>query len=69
MNMKDARIQDRSNAHWDGKPITTFSYFERRGDAYFFAGQYSAPGHDATPQKCLNAALEARDNEIESDDD
>lgn len=67
--MSDSRIQDRRNAHRNGKPITTFKYFERRGSFYVFAGEYSARGHDATTAKCLDAALDARDNELMIDDE
>ena len=48
------RIQDKSNAHINGRPVTSYHVFtlDAHLRAYVHAGNGFAPGHDRTDAQC-----------------
>ena len=48
------RIADKSNAHINGKPVTSYHVFTLNTSlrAYVHAGNGFAPGHDRTDKQC-----------------
>ena len=53
------RVENKSNIHasrrYNGKK-TSFSLFERDGDAFFYAGDFTARGWDQSDDQCIAAA-------------
>ena len=52
---KQYRVENKSNVHANGKK-TSFSLFERDGDAFFYAGNFTARGWDQSDAQCIAAA-------------
>jgi hypothetical protein len=54
------RIQDKTRVNLSGKPATSFKMFERKGDAFVFAGSFFRPGkYDATDAQCRAWAIDS----------
>lgn len=51
----DYRIEDRRNAYLNGRAVTMFSIYERRGNGYIHVGKSYALGHDASESECIDA--------------
>ena len=62
MNETNFRVENKSNVNMNGKR-TQFALYQRRGDAFVHAGQFTAPGWNANDSKCIAAALEGIDQE------
>lgn len=66
--MNSYRIEDKQNIFQGGynkkHQKTLFKFFERRGDAFFYAGTFTANGWDCGDTACANSARET----IEEDD-
>jgi hypothetical protein len=67
MEREDLRISKRENIRYAGRARTAFFVhaWNETAQAYVFAGQHTAPGHDASEEQCRQAAARAM---LESDD-
>ena len=59
------RIEDKTTATVNGVKGTIFKFFQRRGDAFVFAGAFFRPGSSATDTDCVNHALWEREDDLD----
>ena len=58
MEREELRISQRENVRFAGRNRTAFNVHQwnAAARAYVFAGQHTAPGHDASEEDCRQAA-------------
>ena len=60
MMQENYRVEQRRNVNMNGRK-TAFKFFKRVGNAFVYAGDFTADGWDATTDDCIDAAVDAFD--------